>query len=209
MRGRPIAESVEVLHPIYDAEPDDQTRYRLGQQSLRPLVAIGLNPSKVTRTRSDNTVTKVRKIASHSGFDGFIVLNLCPLRSTDFKQLPAAMDGETLAQNVRVLVDTIRSASPGAVWLAWGNGIVERNYLVETALAMWAEAHTGCMPWVQIGPLTALGHPRHPSRIDYRWRLSAFNAHDYFRQLERRTTARASGIKPAVPVEQHGGGNNC
>ena len=189
MGVRPFAERVEAMHSIYDAEPDDQTRYRLGQQGLRPLVAIGLNPSKATRTRSDNTVTKIRKIASRSGFDGFIVLNLCPLRSTDFKQLPAAMGGEALAQNVRVLVDTIHSASPGAVWLAWGNGIVERSYLAETALAMWAETRVEYVPWVQLGPLTALGHPRHPSRIDYRWQLSSFNAHDYFRQLERRASA--------------------
>lgn len=42
---------------------------------------IGLNPSTANENKSDNTITKLCKVASHNGFGGFFMLNLFALVS--------------------------------------------------------------------------------------------------------------------------------
>ena len=84
------------MYDIYSNANDDQWRFTLGRCGSRPLLTIGLNPSTATQERADPTVARVERIAEEKGFggrfDGFVMLNLYPVRATDFRELPAGRD---------------------------------------------------------------------------------------------------------------------
>ncbi|MCU0971806.1 MAG: DUF1643 domain-containing protein [Gammaproteobacteria bacterium] len=58
---------------------------------------VGLNPSTATRDKSDPTAAKVERVARAHGYDGFVLVNLCPVRATDSRTLPATVDSKLLA----------------------------------------------------------------------------------------------------------------
>jgi hypothetical protein len=55
------------------------------------IMFIGLNPSKATQGKNDNTITKLIKITRNNGYDGFFMLNLFALISTDPENLNNAV----------------------------------------------------------------------------------------------------------------------
>ena len=61
---------------------DDKNRFALIQKGKRTLFVIGLNPSSADSSTPDPTMQSVLRIASYNGFDGYIMLNLYPLRAT-------------------------------------------------------------------------------------------------------------------------------
>ena len=77
---------------LYSSNKDDTWRYTLGKPGKSLLMTIGLNPSTATREKADNTVAKVEKIAQREGFDGFVMLNLYPVRETHYRLLPSTAD---------------------------------------------------------------------------------------------------------------------
>lgn len=77
------------MYDIYSNAHDDQWRYTLGQSGKRPLLTIGLNPSTATQEKADPTVARVERIAKDKGFNGFVMLNLYPVRKTDFRKRPS------------------------------------------------------------------------------------------------------------------------
>ncbi len=83
---------------------DDIERYILGQPGKRNMLVFGVNPS--TAIPGDNnidpTIRKVKKLVSEDGYDGWIMVNLYPLRTTDPKELPQKEDKKLLEKNLRV-----------------------------------------------------------------------------------------------------------
>ena len=61
---------------------------------------IGLNPSTATRDKSDTTVAKVEAVARRNGHDGFVMLNLYPLRATKPSTLPQRANATQLRRNL-------------------------------------------------------------------------------------------------------------
>ena len=62
-------------------------RYALIQEGKRDIFIIGLNPSTADETKPDPTMRRTMQIAEFNGYDGFIMLNLYPQRSTKPKDL--------------------------------------------------------------------------------------------------------------------------
>ena len=171
------------MYDIYQSTADDACRFALGRSGRRTLIAVGLNPSTATREKSDPTVAKVEQVARAHGYDGFMLVNLCPVRATDCRTLPATVDGKLLAANLRAIAEVVRAVEGITLWAAWGAPILTRPFLVSAAVAITACVERFRPGWRHFGPLTVGGHPRHPSRLRYAWTFAPFDLADYLTRL--------------------------
>lgn len=167
------------MYDIYSSAHNDEWRFALGKRGSRQVLIIGLNPSIATQDKSDTTAAKVERVARRNGFDGFVMLNLYPVRATDFRELPADADLEAFAENLK-RVEALAGAQPDpVVWAAWGNGIRARSYFAAAANELFTRLEKYGARWWHFGPLTRLGHPRHPSRTSYAWEFSRLDTRHY------------------------------
>lgn len=163
------------MFDIYLSENEDRWRYLLGASGSRPLLTIGLNPSTATRERADPTVARVRRVAELHGFDGFVMMNLCAVRATDYRTLPVRTAPDAYERNLeRIEAMVAQHASP-TIWATWGQPVVHRNYFLRARDELYRRLARYEPAWVRLGSLTATGHPRHASRLDYSWRLERFD----------------------------------
>lgn len=173
------------MYDIYSNSRKDYWRFTLGRSGVRKLLTIGLNPSTATREKSDTTVAKVDGVARRNGFDGFVMLNVYPVRSTDFNALPLGVDAEAISENLSHIEALVASEPNPTIWVAWGENILARRYFVESAQQLMVRLQSYAPSWQHFGPLTGSGHPRHPSRLQYAWSLSSFNTNHYMQKLSK------------------------
>ncbi|MDD4928308.1 MAG: DUF1643 domain-containing protein [Gallionella sp.] len=171
------------MYDIYSNAQDDLWRFTLGKSGCRNLIVIGLNPSTATKEKSDTTIAKVEAAAKQAGFDGFVMLNLYPVRSTDFNALPRETNAEAFAANLAKIEAVVAAESEPVVWAAWGENILAREFFVAASKELFASLGKYGTSWQQFGSLTQSGHPRHPSRLHYAWEFSTFDTIDYVRKL--------------------------
>lgn len=192
---------VQHVFDIYSANQTDTERYILGTEGSNKLFVVGLNPSTATAEKSDTTVSKVHTVAENNGFQGFVMLNLYPLRSTDPRQLPANSNQSTIAANIRSISGIVSGTENPVFWAAWGGDVEIRPYLRDAL----ADLHRLVMSlggsWVHFGALTRSGHPRHPSRLAYDWEFAEFNMSTYLqpdtRQVQVGGRQRAASLPAA------------
>ena len=142
-------------------------RFSLVKPGKRQLVVLGVNPSRATDTKPDPTMTKVMGFAERNGFDGFVMLNLYPQRSTDLNGLHEMPDADLCRRNLQAIREAIAGMERPTVLVAFGNAIGKRAYLktcLRDIVALLLPLHP---QWKQIGQPTASGNPRHPSRAGY------------------------------------------
>lgn len=171
------------MYDIYSNARKDRLRFMLGRGGVRKLIAIGLNPSTATKERSDTTVAKVDCVAQRNGFDGFVMLNLYPIRATDFNALPQRLDRTALLENLTRIETLVASDSNPVIWAAWGASILARSYFITAIHDLSTRLAPYEPSWMHFGPLTASGHPRHPSRLQYAWSFSPFDIDRYVQVL--------------------------
>ena len=164
---------------LYHNDERDRARFVLGVRGRRNLIVVGLNPSTATRDKSDITASKVRTVAATNGYDGFAIINLYPRRATDPAQLPQRKYTPLFEQNIDWIASLIAREEKPQLWAAWGGDITRRNYLKEAFVRIdrLLTQHNG--QWLHYGSLRKDGHPRHPSRLSYRWQFSPFDAQSY------------------------------
>lgn len=175
-------------YDLYCSSADDSVRFLLGKEGDNRIVVIGLNPSTATQEKSDTTATKVERAAIGHGFRGFALANLYPVRSTHPTELPPTADPQLLDLNTRHIGALARKDT--VFWAAWGGGIVLRPYLAESLIQIAPRVAAAGGRWVCFGALSKDGHPRHPSRLCYRWQFSEFDISSYGENL--RSKHRAS-----------------
>ena len=159
------------MFDIYESAKKDQWRFTLGKSGSNPLLTIGLNPSTATREKSDTTVAKVEQVAKQHGYDGFVMLNLCAIRATDYHELPRAVNREAFDTNLQRIESIVAEVAHPTIWAAWGNCVSYHSYFVAARDELFARLSKYPVRWVRHGTLTAEGHPRHPSRLTYAWTL--------------------------------------
>lgn len=169
------------MYDIYENTQSDQWRFSLGKSGSHPLLTIGLNPSTATREKSDTTVAKVERIAKSHGFDGFTMLNLYPIRATDYRELPVAVNQLAYRQNMEAIERIVATQKNAVIWVAWGGSIKARVYFAAAILEMSARLAAYMPTYLHFGPFTQDGHPRHPSRLNYSWCLAPFDMTSYCR----------------------------
>jgi hypothetical protein len=162
------------MYDIYHSDQNDQWRYTLGRSGARPLLVIGLNPSTATQEKLDPTVTRVEKVAQQCGFDGFVMLNLYPVRATNPQDLPSKADPVAYERNLEDHRESRRSIPQSHLWAAWGETVVNRTYFLRARDTLHERLAQYQPQWRRFGELTANGHPRHPSRLNYAWTLEPY-----------------------------------
>ena len=138
-----------------------EIRYALTKDGSNPLLVIGLNPSTANETKPDNTMKSVLRIASYNNYDGFVMLNLYPLRSTCPAKLPEQSDTEIYENNIHVIKDILEKYPESDILLAYGNNIIQKKYLrqyAEEIIKMLREMGRNILC---IG-VTKCGMPKHP-----------------------------------------------
>ena len=163
------------MYNLYVSNDQDTARFILGKDGKRKLFVIGLNPSTANKEKSDTTVAKVEKVAKLNSFDGFVMANLYPHRSTDPSKLPIAVDEGLIQRNIEEIKKHASLDTAPVFWAAWGGNIVTRDYLT-TAFHQINELVCELNgKWVNYGELLKGGHPRHPSRLSYSWSFHNFD----------------------------------
>jgi len=171
------------MYDIYSNAQNDTWRYSLGKSGRRKLITIGLNPSTATQEKSDTTVAKVEMVAKQNGFDGFIMLNLYPVRATDFKQLPKLRESVAFEENIKQIESIVLAEPKPVIWAAWGESIRAHTFFVEACIELFSRLKEQSVDWRRFGELTVSGHPRHPSRLNYAWNLSSLEMDQYVCKL--------------------------
>jgi len=85
----------------------DSVRYALIKEGKRMIYVFGVNPSTATDSIPDPTMRKVIRFAGNNGFDGFAMMNLYPLRSTNPNALPKEIDPGLHIKNLQVIKEVI------------------------------------------------------------------------------------------------------
>lgn len=138
-----------------------QERYALIKYGTNPLIVIGFNPSTADESQPDPTMRSVLRIASTNGYDGIIMLNLYPMRSTSPDSLPRTIDERLHSTNTGIIKDILLKYANADVLAAFGNLVFKRDYTLQCAreiLALTKETHHKILC---IDTLCS-GMPRHP-----------------------------------------------
>ena len=145
----------------------DNVRYSLERKGKRMLYVFGVNPSTATDKKPDRTMQKVLGFVERNGFDGFAMMNLYPLRSTNPYALSKVMDEELHQRNLAEIKKVMSNSRNPVVLLAFGDAIGAAPYLKKCLKDIVTILQPLCPQWKQIGPPTKFGNPRHPSRAAY------------------------------------------
>ncbi|MFL1914425.1 DUF1643 domain-containing protein [Plesiomonas shigelloides] len=167
------------MFDIYECNEGDSVRFLLGTSGKPTLIVVGLNPSTASSEKSDTTVSKVKNVAQNAGFNGFVMTNLYPLRSTDPRKLPQYHSAELLSENIRHIEQIASNEMNPIFWAAWGSGIELRPYLKQAMIELNQMVKRINGKWIHFGDLTQRNHPRHPSRLKYAWKFKDFDITKY------------------------------
>jgi hypothetical protein len=115
-----------------------------------------LNPSTADAERDDPTIRRCLGFAYREGAGGIIVVNLCPWRATDPKELYRAREqGHDVLWKDGNYEAMEKARSYGPFVLAWGSGV--RPWMDDSArMARQTAADAMCLG------VTKNGEPRHP-----------------------------------------------
>ncbi len=171
------------MYDLYTNSSDNRSRYVLGCSGTQPILVIGLNPSTATQSKPDTTLSKVEVVATRAGHDGFIMLNLYPVRATDHTSLPQRVDRKQMRLNIDTIESIVAAQRNPVIWAAWGESIRARPFFISAAMELVMRLRRYAPRWQCYGPLTAGGHPRHPSRLRYAWRFGTFGADAYAERI--------------------------
>lgn len=160
----------------------DSVRYALIKEGNRMIYVFGVNPSTATDSILDPTMRKVIGFAERNGFDGFAMMNLYPLRSTNPYALPKEVDMRLHRKNLQMIKEVIGNKKNPIVLLSFGNSIEAVPYLKDCLIDIIDLLKPLKPKWKQIGKPTKAGHPRHPSRVPYSSGIHDFDVNKYLSQ---------------------------
>lgn len=147
----------------YNHSSDDRYRYTLGVPGKNPLVCFGINPSTARPDDLDRTLKQVQGRAEDGDkFDGWIMLNLFPLRETKPQNLPEFANMEEIQKNIKIISEVLHLFDKSTVWAAWGGSIDKRKYLPQCLREIYQTIRDIDLNWVAMKESKKTGHPHHP-----------------------------------------------
>jgi len=167
------------MYDLYESNANDSARFLLGKKGSKPILIIGLNPSTANQVQSDVTVAKVETVSLNNGYNGFVMANLYPVRSTNPRNLPERCDESLFNANIEYIIKVIKKYKTCNIWAAWGGSISKRNYLRDSCIELAKRTKKYSVQWLNYGRKTKKGHPPHPSRLSYSWSFEKFDIEEH------------------------------
>ena len=161
---------------------DTNHRYVLSSEGRKPLVVIGVNPSTANESKLDATKRRVFGFAEHNGYDGFVMINLYPQRTTDFGAVHQQRNEELHQKNLEAIRAFFKDSEDLDILAVWGNHGGERTYLKDCFRDIVSVLQEGGrrVAWKQIGALAQKKQPRHPLYARQDSSLEVFDIPCYF-----------------------------
>jgi hypothetical protein len=162
---------------IYTHEEKIKVRYTLGQEGKNPLICIGINPSTAKPNDLDPTLTRVKNIAQYNGYDGWVMLNVYPLRETNPDKLDEAQIDRIVSRNINEIKVLLKKYPSSDIWCAWGTVVEKRKYLKSCLKNILQDLLSNrnllCVCH------TKKGHPKHPLYCKKESQLISFDIEHY------------------------------
>ena len=169
---------------IHETSANNALRFVLGKKGKRTLLCIGVNPSTATPQKLDRTTQSVSRLAANNGFDGWMMLNLYPLRATNPDDLPLRSRKAYHQQNLEHIRQTILEYGT-TLWAAWGTLIEKRPYLMNYFKGIYHLAEAMDCEWLSMGPISRKGHPHHPLYLKSTTVATPFDMRTYLTKLSK------------------------
>ena len=145
------SQDYDVSRWLYVPNRYSEYRYILGTRGSRPLICIGINPSTAAPDALDPTLQSVERIA-----------NVYAQRATRPDDMERVYNPALHEENRKAFRYLLSLSSAPAVWAAWGNIIMKRDYLIPCMADFAADGAGAGARWFTAGPLLKSGHPHHP-----------------------------------------------
>ena len=169
----------DVARWLYVPNTYSEYRYILGTRGTRPLICVGINPSTAAPDALDPTLQSAQRIALANGYDSFLMFNVYAQRATDPNDMERLYNPALHAENLAAFDYALSLAPRPAVWAAWGNIIMKRDYLMECMRDFAADGQAVGARWYTAGPLLKSGHPHHPLYLKGDTKLVPFDIDAY------------------------------
>lgn len=168
------------MNSIYEIDSTNTYRYALGKvNGDRILICIALNPSTADAEKGDRTYTFCLNEAKIAGYNGFVMMNLYPLRSTNPNNLPDKCDKVYLDKNLEIFKKLLIDYPNADIWASWGDRIKSRTYLLDSLKQMCEVSNMH--KWLYYGRMTKSKNPRHPSRVKHNLGFNDFSISEYMK----------------------------
>ena len=168
---------------LYEKNRDNTARYILGEAGQKPLVCVGINPSTAEPNNLDRTLTNVKRFSELNGYDGWLMLNVYPQRSTDPNGLHSELDKKLHSSNLNHISEYLSKYKKADVWGAWGTLIGKRKYLADALRDIVERLEGFGIRWMKIGKVSKDGHPHHPLYLSHQSVIEKFDIKGYLRGL--------------------------
>ena len=175
--------------PDYDIEkwlyaPNFYSEYRyiLGTRGKKPLICIGINPSTAAPDALDPTLQSAQRIALANGYDSFLMFNVYAQRATRPDDMERALNPLLHEENRKAFRYLLSLSEHPAVWAAWGNIILKRDYLMDCMRDFAADGQAVGAKWFTAGPLLKSGQPHHPLYLKGDTKLLTSDIETYFKR---------------------------
>ena len=161
--------------------PNTYTEYRyiLGTRGKKPLICVGINPSTAAPDALDPTLQSAQRIALSNGYDSFLMFNVYAQRATRPDDMEHALNPALHAENRKAFRYLLSLSDQPAVWAAWGNIILKRDYLMDCMRDFAADGKAAGAKWYTAGPLLKSGQPHHPLYLKKDTQLLDFDIDAY------------------------------
>ena len=152
----------DVTRWLYVPNTYSEYRYILGTRGQKPLICIGINPSTAAPDALDPTLQSVERIAHSNGYDSFLMFNVYAQRATRPNDMERQCNLLLHEENRKAFRYLLSLSEEPAVWAAWGNIIMKRDYLMNCMRDFLEDGKAVGARWYTAGPLLKSGHPHHP-----------------------------------------------
>lgn len=169
----------DVSRWLYVPNTYSEYRYILGTRGKKPLICIGINPSTAAPDALDPTLQSVQRIALANGYDSFLMFNVYAQRATRPDDMEKQCNRQLHEENRKAFRYLLSLSEEPAVWAAWGNIIMKRDYLMDCMRDFLEDGKAVGAKWYTAGPLLKSGHPHHPLYLKRDTSLLDFDIETY------------------------------